>query len=58
MNPIVILLTCLVDGVALLRRSGDGSEIRRDNAWLLPPRNPRDRANWGFDSPSPHYSEM
>ena len=42
-----VVMTSLVAGVALLPRSGDGSEIRRGNAWKLSTRNPRARATEG-----------
>lgn len=42
-----VVMTSLVAGVALLRRSGDGSEIRRGEAWWHSIRNPRDRATEG-----------
>ena len=42
-----VVMTSLVAGVALLRRSGDGSEIRRGNTWKLSTRNPRARATEG-----------
>ena len=42
-----VAMTSLVAGVALLRRSGDGSEIRRGKAWKLSSRNPRARATEG-----------
>ena len=42
-----VILTSLVTGVALLRRSGDDSEIRRGKAWSLTIRNPRVRATGG-----------
>ena len=42
-----VTMTSLVAGVALLRRSGDGSEIRRGKAWKFSSRNPRVRATEG-----------
>lgn len=43
-----VVLTSLVAGVALLRRSGkDGSEIRKGKMWKLSTRNPRARATEG-----------
>jgi len=42
-----VALTSLVLGAALLRRSGDGSEIRRGRACGHSDRNPRDRATEG-----------
>jgi hypothetical protein len=42
-----VVTTSLVGGAALLRRSGDGSEIRRGNTWKLSTCNPRARATEG-----------
>lgn len=42
-----VAMTCLVAGVPLLRRSGDGSEIRRGEVWRRSSRNPRARATEG-----------
>src|SRR4030067_3712111 len=42
-----VVMTSLMLGAALLRRSGDGSEIRRGSTWRLSNRNPRDRATEG-----------
>ena len=42
-----VVMTSLMFGAALLRRSGDGSEIRRGNTWRLSNRNPGARATEG-----------
>ena len=42
-----VVMTSLMLGAALLRGSGDGSEIRRGNTWRLSSRNPRARATEG-----------
>lgn len=45
-----VVMTSLVAGVALLRRSGDGSEIRRGRAWKSVIRNLGVRATEGSTS--------
>ena len=42
-----VVMTCLMAGVALLRRYGNGSEIRRGKAWKSETRSLRDRASKG-----------